>query len=509
MKNKVKNRVWNKLKNILQWEPSQRLTAILALLLLVILLIPLIWLTFYSTPWYDDYNYGRFAKAFFEDEPNIIGAVKGALYCMKTQWYAWQGTFSSIFCMSLMPAMWGKDTYFVGPLFLMFILLTAVFVLIKVLVRDVLHADKWSCLTMQAIVSILLLERMHTAQEGIYWYNAGVHYVGMHSFLILLTAASIALLKSKKKLSAAALVISSMICALAVSGANYVTALQSGVILISLLIVGAVFYRKKALLLLPAMMAFVCGFYYNATAPGNNVRSAALGDIGKSPVDAILSSFREALGHAGEFTGWITVALLLFLVPIIWKMVEQSSYSFRYPLLVLLWSVCLYATGFTPSLYTMGHGGVARTLNAVKITYQLLLIINEVYLLGWLQKKLSHERKEKKVIACTTKVSFYAGMCLILFVIFALEPNKVGTYSSYGAFHYLRTGEAYRYHCEYLERVELLNGEEENVVLRPLQNKPWLLCVGDMSEESQAGQNRAIAAWYGKSSVVVKEEIGD
>ena len=173
-------------KKILQWQPSAPLVAILATGLLVILLVPLLWLALYATPWYDDYNYGRFAKGFFEAEPNIIGAVKGALYCMKTQWYAWQGTFSSIFFMSLMPAMWGGDTYFLGPVCLIFLLVSAVFVLTKVLVRDVLQADKWSCLTMQAALSALLVERMYTAQEGIYWYNAGIHYVGMHSFLLTL-----------------------------------------------------------------------------------------------------------------------------------------------------------------------------------------------------------------------------------------------------------------------------------------------------------------------------------
>lgn len=489
-------------KKILQWQPSAPLVAILATGLLVILLVPLLWLALYATPWYDDYNYGRFAKGFFEAEPNIIGAVKGALYCMKTQWYAWQGTFSSIFFMSLMPAMWGGDTYFLGPVCLIFLLVSAVFVLTKVLVRDVLQADKWSCLTMQAALSALLVERMYTAQEGIYWYNAGIHYVGMHSFLLMLIGICVSLLKAKKKLVAGLLVVAGMFCALLVSGANYVTALQSGVILFTFLVVGFFFSGKKILLLLPSMMVFGVGFYYNVTAPGNHVRSEALGNIGKSPVYAVVSSFGEALRHVGEFTDWFTVALIILLVPVIWSMVGQSSFSFRYPLLVLLWSVCLYATGFTPSLYTMGHGGVARTLNAVKITYQLLLVLNVAYLLGWLQKKLPE--KGKKIIALTSKAGYYAGMCLVLFAIFAVEPNKAGTYSSYGAFHYLCTGEAYRYHSEYLERVERLCGEEEDVVLQPLQNTPWLLCRGDLSENAEAGQNRAIASWYEKNSVVVK-----
>ena len=45
-----------------------------------------------------------------EQEQSKWAAISGALDCSRTQWYAWQGTYSSIFFMALMPAIWGEQS---------------------------------------------------------------------------------------------------------------------------------------------------------------------------------------------------------------------------------------------------------------------------------------------------------------------------------------------------------------------------------------------------------------
>lgn len=47
-------------------------------------------------------------------------------------------------------------------------------------------------------------------------------------------------------------------------------------------------------------------------------------------------------------------------------------------------------------------------------------------------------------------------MCLM---IFKASPNQAGHYSSYGAYYYVHTGEAYNFHQEYLERIEEIVGQ--------------------------------------------------
>ena len=72
----------------------------------------------------------------------------------------------------------------------------------------------------------------------------------------------------------------------------------------------------------------------------------------------------------------------------------------------------------------------------------------------------------------------------------------------------MHTGEAYNFYQEYLKRVEILKSSEPDVVLSPYHYRPWLLCMGDLSDDPDNEANRAVANWYGKSSVVVKDTKG-
>lgn len=488
---------------VFTWKPSTRLVSVFSVLALALLLVPLLRILPYAVPWYDDYNYGSFARAGLEMSGSLWGALKGALECVRTQWYAWQGTYSSIFFMAMMPALWGEDKYFLGPLFIFVLLLTALFVLIRVLVMDVIKGDAASCLVLQSVTSAMVLVLIYSSQAGFYWYNAGIHYVGMHALGMLLTAACIRLFLVKTKLQAALLLLASMLGALVTAGSNFVTALQGGLVLVTIAAVGSVWYRKpkRMLLLFPAFCVYAAGFYKNVAAPGNSVRAGSYVGWGLPPLAAVGSSFLEAFSRLGEFTGFITIAVMILLIPVIWQMVKKCRFSFRYPGLVLAWSFCLYAAGFTPSLYSLGHAGLSRTLNAVKITYQLLLILNEVYALGWLCGYL--EQKKKHVFSGMCPWWFYPAMGAVMLVIFSFSPNQAGNYSSYGAYYYVHTGEAYNFHQEYLKRVEILKSSVTDVVFEPYRFRPWLLCMGDLSDDPDNEANRSIANWYGKSSVVV------
>lgn len=492
------------MKKIFSWKPSPRILNIGTAVALLLLLIPLLRITLYSVPGYDDLNYGRFAKTAMLTTPGIRGAVKGAWECTRVQWYAWQGTFSSIFLMTLEPIIWGEQYYFIGPVFLIFILTISVFVLVGTLVRNVLHVDKTAALSLQIISTIMVLELIYTAQMGFYWYNGGLHYVGMHSFAMLFVAVLIQLFvqNNMRSLKGLLLVAASMLGALLVAGSNFVTALQGLIVLCSLMALALLVDRKKLLRYLPILALYIFCFYKNVSAPGNHVRAACYEGWGYSPIQSVWHSFLEAFSHLWEFTGWITLAFLVLLLPIIWHIVRKSSYSFRLPGFVLVWSFCLYATGFTPSLYSLGHAGLERTLNAVKITYQILLLINEVYWLGWLKGVL--KRKNWSVFESMAPWWFYGLVGVAMLVIFYRSPNQAGCYSSYGAYYYVHTGEAYNFYHEYLRRVEILKSSEKDVVVEPYVFKPWFLCTWDLDSDPKSEGNVAVAAWYGKNSVVAR-----
>ena len=489
-----------KIKKLLGAEINTKLLAVGAVLILVALMVPIARIMMFCVPWYDDFGYGRLTLRFFEAKESLWGALEGALVNVKSMWYAWQGTYTSCFFMSLMPAVWGTDKYKLGLWFILGMLVLGIFCLVKVLIKDVLKSrDRHACLVVQAIVTATVVLLMRSAIEGFFWYNSGVHYTAMHGLGMLYIAGVLKLVYSEGKVRTGLLVAGSMVGALIVGGVNNVTALQVGLVILSILGFGAIFRNKRVLRVLPAALCYAMALCFNYGAPGNAKRAVQLAGMSMSPVKAVLGSFESAFSYLDDFTGWMTVAIMIALVPVIWHIVSKVQFQFRYPALVLLWSFCLYATGFTPTLYAMGHTLLGRATNMAKVTFQMLLFLNLVYFLGWLCRYL----KEKKTVTVNLKNSwcFYLVMGMLMLGIFAAEPNKGGIYSSYCAYYFVHTGEAYNYYHEYLDRVAVCESRETDVIVRPYVFKPWLLCLGDLSEDPNYEPNKFMADFFGKNSI--------
>lgn len=492
----------NRAKALFVGRLNRKVISIALMLLLILFLVPVIRLTEYAVPWYDDYNYALTGYRYWQEMHSFAGVLKGAWYTVRTSWYSWQGTFSSIFFMALMPGIWGESQYFWGPLFLVIILVAGCFAIMGVLAKDILKADRFDTLLLQAVAAIIAVALIHTAQAGIYWYNAGVHYIGMHSFFFLLTAGAEHLMYVKSKVGAGLLVLWSIVGAVIVGGSNYVTALQGLLVMATMAFIGILFKRKRTWAMLPSLAVYAVSFYLNVSAPGNSVRQAQLAGVGlgMDALSAILYSFGAAVEYSFRFSGFIMVAIMVTLIPLLWNMAGRNRFSFALPGVVSLYSFCLFAAGFTPSFYSMGHAGLGRTLNVVKLTWQILVVINEMYWIGWIRRKVGKKAKE---------LSLYWWFFLLMGVLMAFvmfnSSNIAGSYSFYGAYYYVHSGEAYNFYQEYQGRIRTIQEGGEDVIVKPYYFKPWFLCVGDLSEDSSAEENRAMAEWYGKQSIVCKE----
>ena len=505
-----------KLKKLTGWRPGPALYATVAVAALLLLLCPLIRLAMYSVPWYDDYNYGRFARTAMTNAPTLQNALKGAWECIRISWYAWQGTYGSIFFMALMPGIWGEEYYRFGPIFLILLLTVSVCVLVSTLLKNTLKTDRQHAIGLSCVSAIMAVVLLHTAQAGFYWYNGGVHYVGMHAFAMLLVGVSVKLLCEEHRWRRFLWMVLGLLLAFLVAGGNFVTTLQGLLVLLSLVGLGILLRKGQTFYLLPVLATYLGGFFLNVSAPGNDKRAENYVGWGMSPIKSVLYSFVEGGRHAWEFTGWMTLVLLVMMLPLIVHMVQRTQFSFRWPGLVSLWSVCLYSTGFTPSLYSMGHGGLGRTLNAVKLTWQLLLILNLVYWCGWFCRR--RRQSGGRTAQGDDKLQdmeqmwrwwFYPIVVLAAFLVFWAEPNKAGSFSSYGAYYYVHSGEAYNFYQEYLERVKILNSDESHVVLTPYRWRPWLICMGDLSDDPQNESNFALALWYDKDEIICVDQMTD
>lgn len=477
---------------------SIRGLAIFLLISYIFLMLPIICLGKYDRQVADDYGYAVQTHFAWEQTHNINAVLQAVFHRVADSYHTWQGTFSSIFLMALNPAAFDYRLYKLVPGIMVFMLSLSCFALSKALVGKLLHNDNFHWLATGAALSILTVEKMYTIPSGLYWYNAAVHYTFMHALMILLLVCVLQLLLTKAIAGKVFLLLVSILFAVGAGGSNYATSLMGWVLLGSFSLLVVCFYRKKSLWVLPSFLCYTLAFGFNVMAPGNAVRQGNF--EGLSAVSSILHSFKSAAVYSVKWMDLFTLLLLLLMVPVFWDSVQHTNFQFRLPFLLLLYSFCVVATGFTSSYYSMGTEGISRTHNVIKITYQILLFLNEAYFIGWVQRR-TQKGTVKMPRFLTFLVIIVAMGCTVVF-----SSNQAGTFTSYGAAYYLRSGEAALFYNEYIQRKNLLETtSEEDVVLEPHQFKPWYLYIDDITVSPDDWRNGMVAAWYGKHSVRLRE----
>ncbi|MCR5031497.1 MAG: DUF6056 family protein [Lachnospiraceae bacterium] len=489
------------MKKLTKLHVSSTWMAVLSLLALLAALLPLYRLTMYAIPRYDDYSYGiklwQNLRYGIGPRAMLEAGFSTVLDCH----YSWQGTYSSIFMMAQMPAAFGFEYYFLGPILLISSLTISSFVLIWTLTRRFFNATWQEAVLSAVIVTMAMLELIHTAQQGFYWYNSGVHYTFMHSMFFLMTSCCIQLFFVKKKrasiLWSLLLIPLSFVCA----GANFVTCLQGLLVLIAAFLLAFIKSRKHCLWFVPSFITYLVGFYLNVTAPGNAVRAAWY--QGDSAFPAILHSYGAAVKQLWRFTGVYMLLFALLALPVIYNLVQRSTFSFRLPGLFLFFAFSFYATGFTSSFYSMGNAGLSRTWIAIKLTCQLLFFACEVYGVGYCVRLL--EKKQSVVSSAghlEHRIWYYALLMLLFLIAFRFTKDKIGSVSSFGAYYYVHSGEANNFHNEFLDRVSMIQCTSDPVVAVPsYQYMPWFLINKDISEDSNEEENRMMAKYFGKDQL--------
>lgn len=489
-----------KLKKFVLGTPKDKIWAGICIAFLIFVLVPLYALSKYVIPFYDDYIYGIHAKVRMTSDFDIINAMRGAYYIARAEWYCFQGTYASDFLMGLMPLIWADGQYmFIGPCFIITTLVCGCFILIGVLLKDVLKARTSLTIIVQCIVTSMVLILIYTAQQGFYWYIGGVHYVVMHSFLMMLIACIVHIKYSGTKANRILMVVLSVVLSAIVGGANFVTTLQGLEFLTVILLLRLIKKEKTWKWLIPSYLMYIVGFCQNVFAPGNAGRQVYYTEGYSAPV-AVLKSFEFAVKYLQDFTGWITVLVVLLLAPIAWKIAKESEYEFKFITLAILGciSFCLYASGYAPSLYGTGKLDLSRVINAIKITFQFLMVICEFYGIGFIYS--FSKKKNLKLSGYNGNIVWWIIPIWVLcgVYLFRICPNPIGTYSNFGSMYYVwLTDQAETFHNEYEERVELLESDAEVVELNPYSVRPWFLIWRDINEDGGALQ--ALEDWYGKT----------
>lgn len=459
-------------------------------------LIPIIAISPYIFPRADDYSFGYRAHLALEQTGSLIEVVKAAFEMIKTAYFGWQGTYSSIFLMAIQPAVFDEKLYRIVPIFFITIIVLATWFFVKTILVDWLQANKVLSVTCLSAYLLMVIQCIPVKQSAFLWYNGAIHYIASHCVLLCMIAFVVRVyIRKREKLSW----VLAAICAIYVGGGNHVTAVSTLLISLTLLFLITVTKQwKKHKNIGGICIVYLLALAVNVVAPGNFNKMGM--KAGYSLNEAFFMAFIKVLEYMfGNWMHWTVIAVIIFCIPIIWRMVQEMNFSFSYPILFVGYSWCYMASMFFTPLFTIADVAVGRFQNIMFLQGMLWLLFDIGYVIGWIQKRYL---AVKKMSFCVNekRYMYVLGIAVLGMILLSAiaEPEK---YTSVYAFNTLRDEQLQEYAEDYWHNIEILETDEKEVTIKSLENIPSFL----HPEESEAWHS-GLRFFYNKDKIHFEEE---
>ena len=487
-----------------------RRIGILLTVLYIANLVPLLLIGRYNFAGADDYSIGETCHAAWIATRSIPAVLMEAVKMAAHDYVHWMGYYSAIFMMAVHPGVFGESVYAATPWIMLGALsLGTAYFLKKLLVTTLgMRGDSVRCIT--ALLLLISTQCLIGRNEALYWYCGAVNYTFFYGMGLFYLGLLLSIFKDLKdgrrpygKSAAASLL------GVFTAGGNYMTALTVAILVV--LAWALILIRKKAKAYTPLLVPmglFLAGFFACCLAPGNAVREEGLAGMGA--VKSILVSLYYVYDFCvSDWTIWPVLLGLAVMVPFFWKLAGETAFRFPLPGVFAAFAYCLAAANITPPLYAGGNIAAGRLQALIFLQYLLLLTLTLLYITGW-ARRCAESRRLAKEEDFTRLPAGAVGILvtLKLFILFgsvlsvAADPHF---YTVSSAVTDLADGSAAAYGNALQERTKLLlDGTKTELVFEPLPAEPELLFFADITEDPENWENRAVARYYGKKSVVLR-----
>lgn len=458
--------------------------------------IPVIAISPYIFPRADDYSFGYKAHLALEQTGSWTEVLKAVIDMIKTAYFGWQGTYSSIFMMAIQPAVFDEKLYRIVPMFFIGIIILTTCFLVKTILADWLQGDQVLIGVCLGAYLLMAIQCIPVKQSAFLWYNGAIHYIGSHCVLLCMMAFIVRIYMGK---NVKASWWGAAICAVYVGGGNHVTAIST--LLISLTILFLITITKKWKCY--KNIGGICVIYLlalaaNIVAPGNFNKMGM--KTGYGLFQAFFLAFAKVPEYMfGKWMHWTIIAVIVFCIPIIWRMVQGMKFGFSYPALFVGYSWCYMASMFFTPLFTMADVEVGRFQNIMFLQGMLWLLFDIGYVIGWIQKRYLPGKNMSFCIKEKRYMYILGGTVLGMMLLSGIaEPEK---YTSIYALNTLRDEQLQEYAKDYWYNIEILETDEKEVTIKGLENIPAFLDPEE-SDEWHMG----LRFFYNKDKIYFEEE---
>lgn len=471
---------------------ARRTLALTLTALLLLSLVPILLAGDCVHPYGDDYAFSQFVHHAQMEGKSLLSALA---YTVKRYYFGWQGTFTATALMALQPGLISEQAYVLGPVLLLLALCLSTAALTHALLRRWLKLDRWSWLGATAGLLLVTVQYQLTLRDAFFWWNGGLYYTGYYSLMLLLFTCLIRLRLAPKH--PALLWTGALLLAAVVGGGNYVTGLFTCVALGGYTLACLLWDRRRLGQAAAAEAVLGVCFLLNTLAPGNGVRQASA--QGLAPLEAIWAAIVEGKLDVHAYIHLPFLALMLGLVPVLWKGLENTSFTFPLPGLVTAVLFLALCCQNTPHYYALGTAGPGRLRNIIYDSSLILMLVAEGYWLGWLRRK-----KGEALLTAS------AGKWMVETALFVAAAGFLLSYPMTAAYQcagVLADGSAREYDRRATAWAEALSDPDTDpVYVVQLREVPYLLCSYGMAEDPKNFANETAANYYGKTAVIALPE---
>lgn len=408
------------------------------------------------------------------------------------------------------PEIFNIHAYFIVPyIMLAFFLGGTAFLLYYILVGMLkMKKEVYAVVTM--IYFLVSIQYIPSTGEAFYWYNGAVAYTLAYSVMLFCLGFSLQFIMTGRKGSLAAAVFTAFF----VGGGNYLT-----VVLLPLLLIVMLFFftpfRKRTLYLTVPLAVFTVTAIINMKAPGTKVRGGsgfgfavdrAFYAIGRAVHNGLKDVCMQYLRNPVFVICMILAALFLAS-----QMAErQYEFSFRYPVLFVLMTFGSYLAMYAPTYYAGVGAPFGRMSNLISFYFELSVILDMVYVFGYLSVKAGNGQGNKWKDNCRIfKEKWEAGKIYVLLamaILILVNPKWYETTAVVRTVRYLVSGQAEAFGEAAKRRYEILLDENlKDVELEALPSAGSLFNY-DIIDDWEEWPNTAVAEFFGKDSVRLKKE---
>lgn len=428
---------------------------------------------------------------------SVWQVLKAAGQNVQHYWIGWQGTWFTIFLMSLQPEVFWDNGYWIVPWIMLALTIFSTLYLTEYVMVQKLRLPKATWISCTLILLLAMIQYFPSTKSGIFWYNGTAHYIIPYSMALVAIRCCWSFADRKRKKDW----IAAFICMALLGGASYLAPLLV-LIAVAYLILCEWKTKKHVFYLCIPVAAELAGLIVSYLAPGNKSRGGEdFGIHGLLIVKTILECFVDGAKQIFLYL-FKTPFILLCLVVIAVLLVNafqkvRPTFDFPYPVIVAVAMFCMYCAMYAPGVYAGVElsGGVPNTIYQV---FLMTVFITVIYTVGWMNHHFCKDEKMGKI-----KKAVCGGLLMLALFLILVEKGTLKSSTSYQCYDYIVSGQADDYKAQMEERLSLLrNPELKNVELPAMNSDQGPLMHMEVMENPKEWTNTVVKQFFGKESVI-------